>query len=496
MKTVCAYSRVLAALVSVGFAVAFFQLPGRCAKPLRLEPESKPRQLPDHLLGVSVEPSFNHVLDDPRQIAAARNLRPGFVRFPGGTQSNYYQWRRGLFHINVYSNSSEYTKFWGHAMPNAARTNPSGISMERYKQFADSIGAETVLVPNLETSTAENQAAWFRNMREDGCLPTHIEMGNEFYLYMGGDPNVLRIWPNEPTAMERTYQYWQALKPYLWPNSKVAIQSAGSSFGRPNMRHWQDWDQCLKPEPWFDAVTLHLYPHVNEVFGQFWQQASYAEIFRSMMARCDGGVDRVIENTERLLPGKEIWVTEWNTRGAPHTIKEPPMTVAMQAHCTIKMILAYLRHPSLTVSIFFSLHFKENDKNQIYLENQNGDYVPSPLGIVLSWLNEAANGGKSFQEFIEQNGKEVAGGGTVNEDYIPIEGGLFRSANTETFIIQNASNEERSLDLSGIVSGAPTCLEVLTIPFNEPRKLVRPTRLEHPAQTVLLPPYSVIRAIW
>ena len=160
MKTVCPYSRVLAAFLYSAFMVIFLQHPAQCSRPLYLSPESKPRQLPEHLVGVSVEPSFNHVLDDPRQIAAAKNLHPEFVRFPGGTQSNYYQWRRGLFHINVYNNSSAYTKFWGHAIPNAARINPSGISMERYKQFADSIGSETVLVANLETSTAKNQAAW------------------------------------------------------------------------------------------------------------------------------------------------------------------------------------------------------------------------------------------------------------------------------------------------------------------------------------------------
>jgi hypothetical protein len=148
------------------------------------------------------------------------------------------------------------------------------------------------------------------------------------------------------------YQFLQAFKPYLLPNSKVAIQSAGSSFGRPKMKHWQEWDRCLKPAPWFSAVTIHLYPHLQDVYGTDWQQAYPIEISRAMMARCDGGVDRVIDHTQQRLPGKEIWVTEWNTRGIDYTVKDAPTTLNMQAQCTTKMILAYLRHPAVTMSIF------------------------------------------------------------------------------------------------------------------------------------------------
>jgi hypothetical protein len=48
------------------------------------------------------------------------------------------------------------------------------------------------------------------------------------------------------------------------------------------------------------------------------------------------------------------------------------------------------------------LTFKEDNMNHIYLQTRNGKYVASPLGIVLSWLNEAANGGKLFQEFLSK----------------------------------------------------------------------------------------------
>ena len=37
------------------------------------------------------------------------------------------------------------------------------------------------------------------------------------------------------------------------------------------------------------------------------------KLFRALLAHCDQGADRVIEDVRQRLPGKEIWVTEWNT---------------------------------------------------------------------------------------------------------------------------------------------------------------------------------------
>jgi len=381
-------------------------------------------------------------------------------------------------------------------MPSAARINPDGISEEQYRKFADSIGAKVVLVPNMETSSVEDQAAWFKKMKEDGSLPTHIEMGNEYYLYMGSDPNVLKIWPDEPTSMRKMHQYLEAFKPYMLPNSKVAIQSAGSSFGRPKQRHWQEWDSCLKPESWFDAVTIHLYPRLQDVYGDY-TRSTAAQLFDAMMARCDGGVDRVLTQTEQLLPGKEIWITEWNPRGLSHTEVSTPITPAMQAHLTTKMILAYLRHHSVTMSIFFSLTFRgENDRTSLFQQAQNGAYVPTALAVVLHWLNEAGNGGCQFQELIAKDSTHVAGGGKKEEDYIPIEAGLFQAVNGKTLIVQNATSVPRSLLLSGLTTGMPSYAETLALQIKDQNKLLTPTKTDHPSETLLLPPYSVCRIVW
>jgi hypothetical protein len=460
--------------------------------------------LPTHLIGASVSPFFEHLLNDSQKIALTKQMHLGFVRFPGGSDANYYLWRTGLFSIEVFPNSSNYTRFWGRVMPNIRRGHPDGISLEEFSKFAAAIGAQVVLVPNLETSSVAAQGAWFQRLRQDGSLPTHIEMGNEFWVAMGNDPNVIKKWPDEQTTMSTTWQYLEALRPYFLPGTKVAIQSAASAFmipGSPRMpfaRRLKEWDEHLKPEPWFDAVTLHLYPHLKQVLGRGAQTAPEELKFRAMMARVDGGVERVLRDTERRLPGKEIWITEWNPRGVDHT-QPDPFTAAENMHLVTKMSLAYLRHPSVTMSLFFMLSFDASRYNKLFLPGNDGGYVPTPTAVILRWFNEAANGGSSYQGYLEAAGRRISGGGLWAEDFAPVEAALFRAKDHTTLIVQNATPESRSLDLTQVAGGSPlVSSESLATPdlYDRDQAAVSQQRTGQSSGPLLIPASSVCRLIF
>ena len=474
------------------------------ARPLVLASTGPPRPLPTHLMGASVAPFYEHLLNDPQKIDLIRQMHLAFVRFPGGSDANYYHWRTGLFSIEVFPNSSTYTRFWGRVMPNIRRGHPEGISQEQFSKFADAIGAQVVLVPNLETSSVDNQRAWFQQLRQDGSLPTHIEMGNEFWVAMGNDPNVIKKWPDEPATMRTTWQYLEALRPYFLPGTKVAIQSAGSAFmipGSPRVpfaRRLKEWDENLKPEPWFDAVTLHLYPHLKQVLGRAAQTAPEELKFRAMMARVDSGVERVLRDTERRLPGKEIWITEWNPRGVDHT-QPDPFTAAENMHLTTKMTLAYLRHPAVTMSLFFMLSFNVHSYNKLFLPGNDGAYAPTPTAVVLRWFNEAANGGSSYQGYLEPAGRRISGGGLWAEDFAPVEAAWFRAGDRTTLIVQNATSKPRSLDLTQVAGGAHlVSSESLATPdlYDRDRAAVSQEHTGQSSGSLLIPAYSVCRLIF
>jgi hypothetical protein len=105
-------------------------------------------------------------------------------------------------------------------------------------------------------------------------VPGHVELGNEFWVAMGRDPDVLRHWPDEPTSMRVMQRYLTAFRAYLPKGAKVAVQATvplfygeSSSHG-PMIERLRRWNDNLQAEPWFDAVTIHLYPRLNEVVGR------------------------------------------------------------------------------------------------------------------------------------------------------------------------------------------------------------------------------------
>ena len=72
--------------------------------------------------------------------------------------------------------------------------------------------------------------AWFRQMKAAGIVPRCIELGNEFWIALGFDPDSLKRWPDESTSMRIMKQYCDALRPYFPSDARVAVQSAASAF--------------------------------------------------------------------------------------------------------------------------------------------------------------------------------------------------------------------------------------------------------------------------
>jgi len=248
-------------------ALAAFTLGSAWGSPASLElaPVGSPRPIPSGFVGGSCEPLTERMVGDSTKLAAMRELPLGELRFPGGSGSNYYDWHTGLYDFQTGPQSSPYLRlFLANSKQEILGLNPHGVRLEDFEPFAHAIGASFLLVANLETSTVEDQAAWFRHLKSVNVLPTDIELGNEFWIAMGFDPDSLRRWPDEPASMTKMHRYEQALRPIVGAGAKFAVQSSGSAYWvERDAQAWQlrrqlDWDAALKPADWFEAVTVHL----------------------------------------------------------------------------------------------------------------------------------------------------------------------------------------------------------------------------------------------
>ena len=499
-------------LMAVVSAFTFtMDLPSAHADPLTLQAFGEPRPLHGPILGASTTAFFEHLLDDPAKIAVLKTMAIGLDRFPGGSDANFYNWRTGLIEIQARADSSPYVRFWARAAANIARGMPHGVTLEQYDAFSQAIGAQVILVPNLESSSIAEQVAWFTRLAGERKVPQRIELGNEFWVAMGNDPASLARWPDAPTSMRIMKQYLDALRPFLPATVKVAVQAAAGAVdvrgGRFGQRLRQ-WDEDLRPEPWFDAVTMHLYPRLRDVLGDPQAgltpptPANALARLQAMLSRVDEGVERLLRDTERRLPGKEIWITEWNARGAnPATQRgeaAEPLSPAMEMLTTTRMALVQLRHPAVTASLYFMLSFRPRDPHAMFVPDGQGSYAPVPAAAALRWLNAAANGGGTFQRMVQAGGRPVPGGGALAESYLPIEGGLFDAQERRTLLVQNATSTSLSFDASTLAEGRqPSRVEALITPdlVKRERQAAR-IEVQDRAGPISIPPFSLTRIVW
>jgi hypothetical protein len=462
------------------------------------------------IFGGSTTAFYEHLLDNPAKIAMLKTMAIGLDRFPGGSDANFYNWRNGLIEVQAHPDSSRYIQFWAKAAANITREMPRGVTLEQYDEFSRQIGAQVILVPNFESSSVADQVQWFKRLASAGAVPERIELGNEYWVAMGNDPTSLARWPDEPTSMRIMKEYVTALRPYFPPHAKVAVQAAegaldirGGRFGQ----RLKQWDEDLRPEPWFDAVTLHLYPRLRDVMGDPAAGSTpptpqnALPRLKAMMARADEGIEHILQNTERRLPGKEIWITEWNPRGAESAIERggnEPMSPAMEMLASARMALVYLRHPSVTASLFFMFSFVERNPHAMFVSDGQGGYAPLPAAAALRWLNEAANAGGSFQRLVQAGARPSPGGGAQPESYFPVEGGLFQSGARATLILENASADTFSFDpAASMPNRQPSKVEFMSMPdVSETAKL--PARIEAASAkgTVKVAPFSMTRIMW
>jgi hypothetical protein len=468
---------------------------------IELQPLAAARPLPDRILGANVNLFYEKMAEDPAKVAILKTMDIGTVRFPGGTDGQFWQPQTGTFEVPLDSNASFYRKFWAAIAPRLNALHPNGIQVDEAKRFLDQIGAAMVLVPNLDTSTLQVQTSWYQKLAAQHLIPSRIEMGNEAYLAMIGDPASLKRFPDEAHYLAIAKQNLDALQPYLPPGAKIAVQAAPAGFtkerlaGRAMEDRFEKWNHDLTPQPWFQAVTVHLYAREQTVVGNGGGMDGM-RLFAAYMGRFDSGVDHMIQRIAARVPGKEIWCTEWNPRGGdPSALtRSDPRTPAMMMHASTRTIFAFLRHPEVTQSSYFMLDFDLKQAFTVFVK-QAGGYQTVPVTEALTWLDQAANGGATFREYAW--GQKIPSGGVIpGETYDPVVAGLFEHPQTTTLIIQNATPTAFKTDLQTFQPAMPKRIEVMTPPMDRQDLYPAEVLSVAPARLLTLPPFSLIRVTW
>lgn len=471
------------------------------------------RLLPPYILGFNGAGLFYETLvEDPRSHPTVKELAPGHIRFPGGTIGNYYQWRTGTLEIETHPDSSIYTMRMKPVSTRSNSLHPGGLHFDAVYRLCQAARSEPLLMMNLETSTPEDQAAWLADLKNKGMAPRLVELGNEFWIAMILDPHVMAKFPEAQSTLKLMKRYVDAVRPYLPEDAKFAAQSAGSAFRTTQstvgsdalMDRMKRWDEEMTNEPWFQAVTVRSYPEIEVAYGREGLARlteAPAEVFAAMMAHVDEFTDKGLIQIEAQYPGKELWLTEWSANGVRFFFqRRDPGLTGWMIHCTVRLILTFLKRPSFTVSSLHTLSLAGGPYSMGAPAPGKDGFILTGPGPAMKWMNEAANFGATYQPVEVAGATRLAGTGNMADfGYTDLSGALFEKDGRKTLILQNVSDKKAVCNLEAVRGDFNAgAMEAFSTPNLLQNFAAAPAEVKssQAGLEVELEPYSLTRIVW
>jgi hypothetical protein len=244
-----------------------------------------------------------------RQLA---QLKPGTLRWPGGTEANTFDWRTGK---------------------SAGGTDPP-FTLSDLLHAYQATGATPIFDLNVMTSTLSDQVAMLRQARTLGLPVRYVELGNELY---GPRPDNIKAFP-DGTAYGKTVAGYVTTLDVDFPGIEVAA-AACLHIGAHDRRE-QTWNAEMLAaaksgggSP--DAIILHDYP------GHVYADLTAADLPMLFEGPYDGA--RELTSAISALGHPSTWLTEYNLEAKPHTGANPMQTTYAHALFVVEMDLVLPR---------------------------------------------------------------------------------------------------------------------------------------------------------
>jgi hypothetical protein len=246
---------------------------------------------------------------DPELIELTRPLHPQWLRFPGGTVANFYDWERQRFDEEALTSSAS-EKLNVRNERSLAQLEARGdatVSFDDFMAFAGATGARAVVVVNLYSGTPQQSAAWVKYARDKGYQVAYWELGNELYL-----PHYRNRFPNPEAYLKVARQHAAAMRA-ADRSARLAVPAHPGAFHKLDASGYgARWNQALARETFYDDYTLHPYLDVREVEGADQASGRFPELATRLFSLSDQLLDGGLEHYRGLFGDRRMWLTEWN----------------------------------------------------------------------------------------------------------------------------------------------------------------------------------------
>jgi hypothetical protein len=246
----------------------------------------------------------------------------GSLRFPSGTQSNWYLWERDGWPDTFPKEAPAFVRQTSAAL----KRNRNGVyGYDGYVQLAKKTGFEPVIVLNMLESP-DSLARWLERMDATGLKPRYFEFGNEIYdprqggATMSTGADYVEVCRRAAATLRKTH-----------PDARFAL----ASQSRRTRTDGDAWNRALAGAGFADGVVLHTYTHAFGV--PFNREMTAAMLFPEL--RIAG---ELLEK-QAMFGALKIWNTEWGIN-APPVNPGGTQLGALQTACYMLSLVKWQEH--------------------------------------------------------------------------------------------------------------------------------------------------------
>lgn len=431
---------------------------------------------------------------DPQAAALARELRAGTLRYPSGTDSDYFDLRTGdvrpewaaqfFGKMTAFDAAREDTQIIG--------AKPNRHLLSEFKELLDEIGADTVIIVNGFTDTPESAGAVAAYCVANNIRVAAYELCNEGWLlptfFMDGTDYARRM-----------KAYYDAIKA-ADPQSQVNVMfSQGEAPA---------WDQALAayPDKYWDGISFHMY-------GGGDRYSSFEDAVKDLNTRLADRTNSYIDSyyLAKGRPDMRVTVSEFNSSPSTMTtlstsgiirtlyngIFAAEFLTRLSSHPNVDRVML---HGLVQFGTSFTKPYTESMKNAYErgqtLDTRGFDYgiVRHGSALALSVALDAVNRSSHSLATTSDGTLTVAKyGGTVPAVYAQAYVG---TDGHDYLVVTNKSSTPHSLTVSRQGSPLSGPFEIRFISSDNPREETLAVQESTSTNPVLVPAYSVMRIRW
>jgi hypothetical protein len=217
-------------------------------------------------------------------------LNSAVFRYPGGTNSNYFDWQTGWYQ------SAPSTPTWVASLQYTA-----SVKAQDLKIGLNACQAKAIMVLNFQNSTINYQLQAINNAVNKGLSVDYIEVGNEHNIYASTAQYI-------PAGVYASGgKTWADSLKAQYPNSKICLVGGAGQHSLTTGWH----DSIFSKNPNIDALSFHIYLGAGNTDNKFCTKRAL-----SMPFHANTGVSNrylISKFTNSVVPNNiEVWATEFN----------------------------------------------------------------------------------------------------------------------------------------------------------------------------------------